>query len=125
MQLRPALGFLLLACAVPAAAEWTRVYENKEAVSYVDPPTIRKEGELRRVWRLQDLKQAGPKGERSIRALMQVDCKEERQRIVAFTFHSGPMATGKQLVHHDASGGWDFVAPNTGADAVLRFVCDK
>lgn len=125
MRLRPMLGFLLIACAGSAEAEWTKVHQNEEAVSYVDPPTIRSEGEFRRVWRLQDLRKPGPKGERSIRALMQVDCKEERQRIVTFTFHSGPMATGKQLVHHDASGGWDYVAPNTSASAVLRFVCDR
>jgi len=123
--MRLAFAIVALAISAPAAAEWTKVHESEEGTSYVDPPTIRKEGATRQVWRLEDLRKAGSRGERSVRAMTQYDCAAERQRIVTFTLHAGPMAKGKLLARQDPSGDWIYVAPNTAAAAVMRYVCGR
>ena len=79
----------LILVATPAWAEWVKVSESDGLTGYVDPATIRKNGNLRRVWEIQDLKARGTKfGELSRRVLNEYDCKEERMRTLSATFHS-------------------------------------
>ena len=59
--MRVVLVALLMLATIPAWAEWLKVEENDiGTVFYLDPATIRKDGDLRRVWGLQDLKTPGP-----------------------------------------------------------------
>ena len=66
---------MMLACS--AWAEWVMFTKakNEEVTHYFDPATIRKDGNMRRVWRVQELKQRTADGEKSRRMRIEYDCK--------------------------------------------------
>ncbi len=111
--------------AAPAWAEWVAVSESNDLVAYIEPATIRKNGNFRKVWQVQDLKQRGKGGEMSRRLLIEYDCKEERFRILLASTHSEPMAGGKTLVLDDDPGKWARFPPDTPAEDTLEIVCTR
>lgn len=111
--------------AAPARAEWVKVEEFVDVVIYIDPATISKIGHHRRVWEIQDLKQKGPNGEMSRRALWEHDCVERRNKGLAGSTHSGPMATGQVLFSTTAPGEWKYIAPDTASAHIHRIVCAR
>lgn len=123
--MRLILTLLLALAAAPAWAEWVNLSETDTATHYIDPATIRKDGNLRRVWELQDLKQRHKDGEMSRRVLAEYDCKEERRRFLSISGHSEPMARGNVLDTDYSPGEWRYIPPNTPSESVLRFVCAK
>ena len=123
--MRVALIALLMLATTPAWAEWVKVDETDEVVIYVDPATIRKDGNLRRIWEMQDLKARDLDGSLSRRALSEYDCKEERLRLLSLSTHSGQMAMGKIIITVSPSGKWDYAAPGTSGQTMLKFVCTR
>jgi hypothetical protein len=118
------LMLLLLIAGSPAWAEWVKVSETDDGSSYIDPATIRRIGDVRRVWVLQDLKQSSI-GVMSRRALEEFDCKEERRRILTLSSHSGAMASGDVIATDNSPGEWDYLPPNTPGATILGIVCAK
>lgn len=117
---------LLLAAMSPGAmAEWVQVAESDKTVYYIDPATIRKNGNFRRYWSILDLKQPGKDGEMSMRALVEYDCKEERSRHLSATVHSKPMASGEILISSSSPLDWDYIAPGTIFKYVFEFLCAR
>jgi len=114
----------LLLVTGPAWAEWLWVAESDYADFYIDPSTIRKDGNLRKVWEIQDLKQRHKDGELSRRFRVERDCKEERYKFLSFSTHSGPMASGTTLTTQLGSGQWDDIPPNSVGETVLKIVCE-
>jgi hypothetical protein len=108
-----------------AWAEWEKIAENDFAEYYIDRATIRKDGNLRRVWRLQDLKQRDKDGVLSRRFRAEYDCKQERDRILSFITHSEPMADGTILKLASMNNEWSDIPPNSIAEDVLKIVCAK
>lgn len=124
MRLITTMLALLLASS-GAWAEWVKVSEHKDTVFYFDPTTIRKDGNLRRVWELQDFKQRIEVVGLSIRSRGEYDCWKERSRTISIFAHSGPMATGETLVRSSDPGEWKVVSPGTPGGSILKLVCSK
>ena len=61
----------------------------------------------------------------SRRILVEYDCKEERYRVLSISGHSGPMAGGETLGSDSSRGNWNYIAPGTIGETVLKFVCAK
>ena len=118
------LTALLLTTTPMVWAGWVEFGKSDGATFYIDPLTIRKEGNLRRVWQLLELEKEAPDGERSRRSLFEYDCKNERHRIVDTTRHSGIMAGGKVLGSGGESREWQHIAPGTIVARFLKTVCD-
>ena len=91
------LAALLLLAATSVRAEWVKVGENSGVVVYVDPTTLETQGDVRRVWSLQEQKWWRSDGVVSFRTLDDFNCKDRRRRTVFRAAYSGPMATGKVL----------------------------
>ena len=88
----------LMMLAGSAWAEWVMYSKDEEdGTFYLDPATIRKDGNMRRVWELTDLRKRGRSGEMSRRMRMEYDCKQERNRFLGISGHSGSMAGGTVL----------------------------
>ena len=121
--MRLVLSLLLALAAVPAWGSWFRVVEGAEGDIYIDPSTVRWDGDLRIVWTVQDLKQRHKDGEFSRRVLREYDCKEKTSRALSFSTHSEPMGNGKTLYSHTVPGQWRSYAPGTNGDAALKIVC--
>ena len=89
-------------------------------VFYIDRDSIKKEGALIRVWELQDLKAKGPLEEKSRRVLIEYDSKNERRRVLSFSFHGESMGAGVTLKSDQTPGKWTMVVPNTTAAVVFQ-----
>lgn len=114
-----------LCTAAPALAKWMKVAEFDSANHYIDPATIRREGQVRGVWVVIDAKQRDKDGVLSWRALEEYDCKEGRYRLFSPTGYSEPMAGGTVLRSEIGSGKWTYIAPDTPAETKRRLVCAK
>jgi hypothetical protein len=120
------LALALAAVSGGACAQWVRVSEGESGtVLYVDPSTIRKNGNLRRYWELHDLAKADKIGNLSYRAVTEADCKEERSRGLQEDKFRGPMASGEISGSIRSPGEWSYVAPGTTGWKVLLFVCSR
>ena len=109
-----------------AWADWARISGNAELTYYIDPATIRKDGNLRKVWSLLDRKEPDEKSaELSTRTRQEYDCKEERYRFLNMTEHSGQMATGNTLKSINTPSEWWDVPPKSMVEIVLKAVCSK
>jgi len=116
------LAFLLLV-STPAAAEWVRYGEYDRGVVYYDPATIKKHGDIRRVWQLEDNKQRSKSGAMSSRRLLDFRCMEELIRIHYESSHSEPMGRGNDIRINNQLSDWSHVPPDSPAAALLKIVC--
>jgi hypothetical protein len=108
-------------------AEWQEIGRSVNAVIYIDPETIRKNGNLRRVWTLVDSTGKSKDGSMSTRMREEYDCKDERKRVLSISTHSEAMASGNQLLSHTYAEPtqWQDIPPNTGTVEILKLVCAK
>ena len=135
--MRIVLSFLLLVAATSAVADWVKVGTSArtsymvfsdETVYYIDPATITREGNLRRVWEILDLSAKGPDGERSILASVEYDCAENRMRTVSATGRSLRMARGEIIPRIRSYDDW--IILQRGKDdgvffKLLELVCTR
>ena len=108
-----------------AWAEWVKVAQSDIIDKYIDPATIRKNGNLVRVWEIHNHKKRDKDGKLSLRARAEYDCKQERFRALSVSEHSGPMASGTTLLSDSSDNQWQDIPPNTFAEDVLKIVCAK
>ena len=114
----------LLLVTGSAWADWVQVAEREDMVLYIDPETIRKDGDLRRVWQIQNLKQRDKNGEMSSRVRVEYDCKQERYKMLSLSTHSGPMAGGTSLYQSSSEDiKWRDIPPGNLFEIVLKIVC--
>ena len=121
---------LLLLSSGPAYAEWVAVGGNEEAgvTVYADPGTIRRKGNLVKMWHLNDFKTVQiAKGNSylSIKAQHQYDCTEDRERILALMKFSGNMGSGDVVYEDSHERKWRPVAPETTNQALRKIACGK
>ena len=111
-----------------ALAEWVQVSETVSIYKYIDPETIRRDGNFRKVWEINDFKQRKKNGELSARMRSDYDCKQEIYRFLSISHHSEPMSGGTTLYSVDFSrlpDDWREIPPETPSETVLRIVCAK
>jgi len=113
--MRPILALLLLIAFSYAQADWVKVGQVEKKVQfifserttfYVDPSSIAREGNTRRVWEIHDMSDKGASDERSVLASVEYDCLEKTMRTVAATGHSLPMASGQIIPLNRVAGDW-------------------
>lgn len=127
--MRKAILLLLAAVSSSAAAEWIAVSSNETFTTYVDPASIRKEANMAKMWDLLDFNKARvhPVGVSYLsgRSQNEYDCKEERTRRLAFSFHSGNMSGVETVYINSDSGNWTPVAPGSINELLWKIACGK
>lgn len=119
------LSLLLLATG-SAWAEWEEVSKTDRATFYADKTTIRKDGNLSKMWSVYDLKQRDKDGSMSSRSRHEYDCKGERRRYLATSSHAEPMAGGKTIESYGEDlnkNPWRDIPPGTAAEDMLKIAC--
>jgi len=119
---------LLVLSSAPAYAEWVEVGITDEATVYADPDTIRRKGDLVKMWYLHDFKTTQTvlkKSYLSSRSQDEYDCTEDRHRALASTSFSGNMGSGKVRSSYAIKGKWEPVPPGTMTQALWKVACDK
>lgn len=121
---------LLVLSSVPAYAEWVSIgVDNPRGRTvYADPDTIRLNGDVVKMWSLNDYKtlQTGPSASYlSYKVQNEYDCAEERMRQLAATFFSGNMGRGDVVSVHLNKGPWQPVDPGSLGQSEWDVACDK
>jgi hypothetical protein len=132
------LGFwllipLLVLSSGPVYAGWVLASGVDKAgmTVYVDPDSIRRKGNLVKIWSLWDYKtvQNGVKGSYlSQQSQIEFDCAEERYRVLSVADYSRNMASGN-LVYSSSFDltevRWNPVFPGSVSLSVWKFACGK
>lgn len=120
---------LVLSCG-PAYAEWVEVSASKMAgvIAYADPDTIRRKGNLAKMWSLFDIKTTqtgGVNSYLSIKAQQAYDCAQDRSRALAYTKFSGNMGHGAEVYSVSVEQTWKPVAPMSVGQELWKVACSK
>ena len=125
-------SFLIAAASVlvitPTWAQFVdalKIAESADAIVYIEPGTLLKDGDLRRIWILYDQKVHPTTGGDSARIYQEFDCKERRTRVLSFISYSGHMAKGEVISKEKQQGDWEDVAPQTADESGLGWVCAR
>ena len=125
------IAVLLAVFSTGAMAEWTYLTprEGNAYDIYIDKTTIRKRGNVAKMWDLSDFKapkEAASGSHLSSRALNEYDCVEIRVRLLALTHFSGNMGKGKvtSTYQYDDSK-WVDIAPGSVDMSHWKAVCKK
>ena len=128
------LGLMLLVTAGAASAEWTFVGDTGDGgddfIHYVDRATIRRNGNLVKMWDLKDYKtpqkSSGGDSYLSIKSQSEYDCKEEQMRMLALLLFSGKMGSGKVVYStSEASMQWQPISPVSIGETLWKVACGK
>ena len=113
----------LIVLASNAQADWAKMGDTDEGSFYIDPASVLREGHVRQVWELTDLKQRDEGGEMSRRTRVQYDCKLGRTQVLSISTHWEPMAAGATLLSVAREGLWKEVPPETAYAAAFKLLC--
>ena len=123
------MGLMLLVTAGTASAEWTAAGDSDEFIQYVDRATIRRNGNFVKMWVLMDFKTvqtfAGD-SYLSSKAQQEYDCKEEKVRLLAYTWYDGQMGNGKVVVSNgNVRDEWSPISPGSIGEIQWKIACGK
>jgi len=125
--------FLFLS-SIPAYAEWEAVEKDYLLPGlqtvYVDPESIRREGNLVTIWQLIDFTwmQGNPRGPHrffSTKTHKQFDCAGKHVRLLAFTEFSQGMGTGMPRDGYVDKDNWLPVEAESMSHALWEAACGK
>jgi hypothetical protein len=125
---------VLFLSSAPAYAEWVAVEKDYLLPGlqtvYVEPDTIRREGDLVTMWQLIDFKWMKGNGRGahrffSTKTHKQFDCEEKRLRLLAFTEFSQHMGAGISADGYVDKGHWLPVEPESINQALWEMACGK
>lgn len=127
-----AIATLLAGVSSSVAAEWVEIGGASEGgmTVYADPATIRKAGNMVKMWSLFDFEKSrvGATGKHvymSAKGQDEYDCNEDQSRTLYSSRHSGNMGKGK-VVYSDADPDrWEPVPPQSVIGALWKFACGK
>jgi hypothetical protein len=112
-------------------AEWTPVISSESSggyTVYIDPDTIRAEGDGVEVWELYDYKTRATKEGYSFLSFKkrnEYGCAEERLRTLVVMYYSGNMGSGMLVSSNSDQGKWKRVPPVSVGEALWNVACGK
>ena len=128
MMKRLLMGLMLLVTAGAASAEWTLEDFSVELIQYVDRASIRRNGNLVKMWGLSDFKRVQTVSGYSYlseKTELEIDCKEVRLRMGAFTWFAEQMGNGKVVNLNGGGGKWDPIQPDSIGETLWEIACGK
>ena len=123
------LFILLFLSSEPAFADWMSLGESDSGTTvYADPTTMRREGDLVKMWVLFDFKTVRTKegvSYSSAKAHMDYDCAEQRYEGIEVMYFSGNMGNGNLLDRSSGKGKWLRVSPGSLDQDLWKLACGK
>jgi hypothetical protein len=117
---------LVMLIASPAWAEWTFVTQDVNDNSFsLDFETLRKDGNLRKIWQKVELAKANKFEWVSIRQRNEFDCKNETKTILSVAAFSKGNLQGEKLFDGNKITDKEDVAPSSVDWRILKLVCSK
>lgn len=122
---------LLFLSSGPAYAEWVQIVTSNDHegyTTYIDSDTLRRKGNLVKIWILHDFKAAQverPHSYISVKRLNEYDCADERIHNLAYLKYSGPMGTREVVDSYMGPSNWAPVVPDTVGEVLWKAACGK
>ncbi len=128
--MRNAIAIMLLAVVSNNVfAEWVVLGGNDEFTTYVDSTTMRKTGNLVKMWNLKDFKASVAESGYaflSSKEQREYDCQEEMTQLLSLVKYSGNMGNGGVVFSGSpASPKRISVVPGSAGEAEWQFACGK
>ena len=120
------LTIILLIASANSYAEWTQLGYGNEVTQYIDIATIRRNGNFVKMWDLTEEETVQNfSGGSYLSGVYQLeyDCKEERSRILAFSWFSGKMGNGKVVYSNSDPGKWFPIQPGSFGESLWKIAC--
>jgi len=93
--------------AVPAQAAWTSMGLQDGVGFFVDAENVETVNGYRRVWVLQNYPSPNVYGAQSMMMLIEIDCKDEKVRLLKLIGYSGQSQTGDAQTLRSDTGAWE------------------
>ena len=124
------ITLLVLLSGGQSYAEWVKVGTLDDGVTtvYLDPDTVRRIGDLVKLWELWDQTTEqilADTSHRSSKAQSEYDCAQARQRGLSLTWFSGNMGRGKVVTTNSDEGMWKPVTPGSVGETMWKLACGK
>ena len=125
------ITLLLAVLSTSAMAGWTLIgsTEDKTSDNYIDKTTIRKRGNVAKMWNMHDFKSpqesAGGKSYLSKKLLYEYDCVEIRYRSLVSTFFSGNIGKGGAVLNYQHDEEWTDAEPDSVGMGNWKAACKK
>ena len=110
-------------------ADWDKVYSNDKLIVFADPSSIRRKGNIVKVSTLFDFKAENTYSDgslyMSIMRETEFNCKDNLQRMVSYSIHSGKMGKGRLVDSGTSPQDWKQVSKANIALDMKTFACDS
>ena len=119
-------ALLLLLLASPAWSAWKGVAEDDRAVTYADPASVKRQGNLATMSHLIDYKgfqRMVEVGYFSRKAEAEYDCTGKQVRSLGLFLHEDRMGAGKVIYEDTSPHDWEPVQPDTPVEALWSMAC--
>jgi len=129
MKIKTALLFACCLASASASAEWVKVKETEKNILYTDIESMRRTGDILKVWLLNDYKvpqwnDAKTSKLQSVRTQILFNCREDTMAVAVFSSHTELQARGSALRSETFKApDWEPVAPNTALFDIMRLSC--
>jgi hypothetical protein len=126
--MRTILMLLMAVTSAAANADWVAVAGTDARMTYADPMSIRRTGDVAAMRVLTDYKapQAYKGAQiRSASARGEYDCENRRSRVVSSSLHADPMGAGDAVVTNSAPSDWAPVAQQSTGEVLWKLACRK
>ncbi len=114
---------VLVSLSPPAHAEWEYVASSDFYARYIDPGSARRDGEIIKVWEMDDKAEQDRYGVYSLRAQTEYDCAGRAYRIAYLSGHSKRQTEGAIIFSRPMRSDWKPVAPGSLGEATLERLC--
>ena len=115
---------LLLVFPFFAWSEWTKIDEGEIFYTYADAKSLNVQPEGIYAWALYDFINQQPEGYRSAKVLFQIDCKENRYKMLSVNTFAESMGEGESGMPK-RSDRWDDAAPKSLGFHVVKYICTQ
>lgn len=122
---------LMMICPVSWAA-WDFVFEDEEIAFYSDKSSIRRTGNISRIWSMMDFHEIQKSqmgvSYKSTKNLFSFDCKSEEGALISGHNFSEPMGSGKNVGSYTTQKiDWEYtpIVPELVKEHLWRIACRK
>lgn len=122
------IALIFALASTSAFAEWIKVGEDGESSVYTDPSTIRKKGDLVKIWSLYDLKLAqniSGKMYLSMEKQFELDCVKRQIMATYILYYTEKMGGGEKGPFNYLPKQWQPVASSSAAELIWKTACSK
>lgn len=117
----------LLSSSILAHAQWAyfNETEDRRITFYIDHSSIKRSGNISKMWTMQDYANVQKQGQRSIKFLLEFDCKKDVSRGSAFLSYSKQMGSG-EVIHQDYTiDPWRPYTPDSVNASLAKIACTR